>query len=537
MMKIVEKITRARKVFKFESNLLESHKTKVAHIEFTSNCNLRCVYCHASQPNYKGSNLHYGRIEDVKEVFKKRGVTRVCMNGHGETTLYHDWHLYCNNFLDDGLSLVITSNFAKKFSDDEIDTLSRFAGIEISCDTCHPRLFEKLRRGNHLHTLCSNISKLKTIAQEKARSLPTLSFSCVVSDQNIFHLQEFVDFSLNLGIRHFNFCNLIKYPDIKNAMNPKHISELSPDLLLKAQETLFRTFATLDDLGIEYHYQQGLLDSLKFKMKSLNEPPTVNTKTGDKPFRYSSPQREGQTRDCLEPWEFVMISSESEVYPCCGHAPVYKLGKYQSLREVFNNIPMKVLRQRLLDGDLPEDCLYCTRAGWTSTQNLQKRVHAYLNPARNIFLFKKPYIKINTFKEFNLTYQRGWYDLENDITITDSDCRQWRWTSKRASCTLTNPRKNGLLIIRGACPIQDSKEFKIILKLNSTDLDEFCFKTSKFYIEYLIGADRMGDDEQLVLEISTDRTFIPANIDPQSDDRRELGLQVFHLFFGEKKQC
>ncbi len=542
---ITKKISRVPELLPHAMNLLESPRTNVAHVEFTSKCNIRCVYCPSSHPQYQNIDMDIETLESVTEALKKRGAKIVCVNGGGETTIYKDWHRYCNKLLDEGLSLVITSNFAKEFSAEEIHTLSQFKSIEISCDTSDPVLFKKLRRGNNLQTLCANISRLKAAAAEKKLPLPVLSFSCVVSDQNIFQLPDLVAFGKQLGISHFNFCNLIKYPDLKEAINPQHITEMPPGLLLKAKESLVETFKLLRDSGIKYHVQQGLLDSLEHKIQAINAPaPTPpSPQVPNVPLRYSSPQKEGQTRNCLDPWEFVMIRANAEVLPCCGHAPVYTLGKRQSLLEVFNNIPMQTLRRQLLTGDLPIDCINCTRMGWTSTHNLQKRVQEFLYPPLRFFRGwlwhpQPKYTKTDTFREFESTYEDGWYDPETDLSIEDPRCRHWRWTSKQAHCILANPRRDALLILRGARPLPILVNQSIRLELNSSCLDEFRLRASNFYIEYVIPAEMMGGDEKITLKISTDKTFIPSEVNPQTTDSRELGIQVHELFFGQRdRRC
>ena len=44
----------------------------------------------------------------------------------------------------------------------------------------------------------------------------------------------------------------------------------------------------------------------------------------------------------------------------------------------------------------------------------------------------------------------------------------------------------------------------------------------------------MGENDKIILEISTDKTFIPSEVDSQATDSRELGVQVYDLFFGKK---
>ncbi len=554
---------RAKNFFNIEqahgTDLLESPWTKVAHIEFTSRCNLRCVFCYASQPEYKGMDLDVETMENVIEALKTRNPKVVCVNGHGETTIYKDWHLYCNKMLNAGIPLHIISNFAREFSYEELKTLSRFKSIEISCDTNDPKLFRKMRRGADLKTLCLNILRLQMITIKEGRKSPNISFSCVVSDQNVLNLLDYVAFGKALGVTYFNFCNLTKYPDLEHTLNPKHITEMPVELLHEVEASLTETFEFLESSNIGFHFQQGLMDTFKEKIQNLNGVPAQNDSTvkesevekneihGDPekmesvrreetgPHRYSSTSQEAQTRDCLDPWEFIMVQANKDVLPCCWHQPIYSLGSKQSLSEVFNKTQIKKLRREILTGRLSLDCMNCPSKGWTTIDNLQKKVWHYLNPGIYKLLFPKiPDIKPDILQAFKLVYDQGWYDSETNLNIKNPDWQRWRWTSKKAVCLLKNPKRDAILIIRGSIDKLKHEEQTIIIKIKDKILDEFIPGTAKFFKEYALTPGIMGNDDSIELTLETDKTFIPSVSEPQSEDKRELGMQIYELFLGEK---
>lgn len=93
-------------------DLLSSPVTPHVHLELTSRCNLRCIYCAVSQPGYKGSDFPLASLEYLIEQVKVRGTTSIAVNGHGETTFIPEWFRATNLFADAGFSLALTSNFA-----------------------------------------------------------------------------------------------------------------------------------------------------------------------------------------------------------------------------------------------------------------------------------------------------------------------------------------------------------------------------------------------------------------------------------------
>lgn len=528
----------------FARNLLETHRTRTLHIEFTSRCNLRCVFCCASQPGYQGTDLEPEILDNLIRSIKKQRVKVLSVNGHGETTIYPNWHRHCNQLLDIGAPLHIISNFARPFSDEEIRTLARFKTIEISCDTADPGLFRKMRRGAELHRIYANIKRLESAAEQQHRRWPEISFSCVVSDKNVLGLKDYVVFGKRLGVSHFNFCNLTKYPDIPGALQLNHITEMPAQLLPAAEASLMETFDFLDASGISYHVQQGLLDSLREKIQSLKNPrtpaaaPKPGTEPGPEPeiHRYSCSQapRKDMTRDCLDPWSFVLVQSDREVLPCCWHPPIGTLGKRQHLSEVINNTIIKELRYKLLNGDLPDHCQNCPTRGWTTTKKLQKKVRRYLNPLTGWLSFaSKAKIERQKLNPLAIRYGHGWYPMETDNAINQSQWQQWRWTAKRAVCLLPKPKRDALLILRGGVDKLKHRDQHIRVLLDGELMDEFVPPSGKFSREYVVTPRMMGQREEVPLVIETDKTFVPDQLNPGCNDTRELGVQFYEMFFGE----
>lgn len=568
----------------FHPDLLESNRTEIAHIEFTSRCNLRCVFCAASQPGYIENDLDGATIDACIEALKTRDITILTASGHGETTTYKDWHIYCRKMSDAGFPLHIISNFAKDLTPEEVAAFCDFQSIEISCDSSDPLLFKKLRRGADLKTLCLNIHKIRSYAIKYKKQPPLFSFSCVVSDQNIFQLPDLAYFARSLGVEHFNFCNLNKYKDIENTLNPRHVTTISPELFPKAKQALDDTFAFLKMSGMRYHYQHGFVEAMaervkKQKITATNPPsptpnpnPAISLPTSPQPTQSTQPPQPTQpavtttpapikkiepvislnnntplppprtrlapqtkTRDCLDPWNFIMIQSNRDVVPCCWYHPIVTLGKNQLLDEAFNNTQVKQLRHDLLTGDLSIKCINCPSRGWTTVKKLKRKVRNYLNPGLGKFLFfKKTKIKPDILNEFQLVYLQGWYPTETDNNCPDPDWKTWRWIVEKADCKTTNPRKNGLLIIQGMVEKHIIPAQKIWIKLNDIILDEFTPHSDKFYRELIIPAEMMKNNPEILLTIETDHVFIPSQVNPDSQDHRPLGLRVYRLFFGER---
>lgn len=124
--------------------------------------------------------------------------------------------------------------------------------------------------------------------------------------------------------------------------------------------------------------------------------------------------------------------------------------------------------------------------------------------------------------------ESGWYDEEVD---QNNPLRKWRWTSREAKCVIDNPRRDALLVVKGAANITDVKDQKIIFKINGQPFDEFIPNESLFEKSYPIQKEMLGDKDEFILSIAVNEPFVPAKIRPGSKDERELGLQISFIYF------
>lgn len=127
-----------------------------------------------------------------------------------------------------------------------------------------------------------------------------------------------------------------------------------------------------------------------------------------------------------------------------------------------------------------------------------------------------------------IIYDRGWFDFEID---PESRLKRWRWTAKEARCVVDNPHRDALLVIKGGVEKDILKDQKVIFKINDLILEEFIPGKSHFEKFYRIGKEMLGEKEQFSLIISTDKTFIPARVNPDTKDERELGIKVSFIYF------
>ncbi len=150
------------------------------------------------------------------------------------------------------------------------------------------------------------------------------------------------------------------------------------------------------------------------------------------------------------------------------------------------------------------------------------------NKSKKDILVKKIKILPPPLNTPEIIYEDGWYDLEIN---PGSYLKQWRWTSKEGRCIIDNPRRDALLVIKGGINLEALDDQKITFKINDFVLDEFIPETSFFEKSYNIKKEMLGEEDEFYLTISTDKTFVPSEISPNSMDDRELGVKISFLYF------
>ena len=127
-----------------------------------------------------------------------------------------------------------------------------------------------------------------------------------------------------------------------------------------------------------------------------------------------------------------------------------------------------------------------------------------------------------------IIYETGWHEQEID---PKAPLRKWRWIDGEARCIVDNPHRDSLLVIRGGVNKQAIPDQKVTFKINDMVLDEFVPDEVTFEKSYTVKKEMLGEKDAFTLTIAVDKTFIPAQVFPQSTDKRELGCMISLIYF------
>lgn len=244
-------------------------------LELTSRCNLRCIYCAVSQPDYQGTDLQITREEIVEQIVSL-GPSEFQISGHGETTLVPGWVELAQALLKRGLAVTMITHLNKQLSEEEVDTFSRFKRITVSCDTNDPAIYGRLRRGGRLERVANNIRRIIAACGRDGILTPHIGLNCTATHINVLGVPDLVNWAADLGASSVALTNLEEYPVIPDVEHPIHPSKVDPVGALAALRK-GREIATAR--GIGYCLMGDLEDALVEAVAEL-EAQTAQDGTG-----------------------------------------------------------------------------------------------------------------------------------------------------------------------------------------------------------------------------------------------------------------
>jgi len=251
-------------------SLLNPGPISRVRIDLTERCNLRCTYCAVSANSYRGvdmvAELADKTIAAITALAQHNQLSSIDVNGHGETTFLPDWVQRIEPLFAISSRVQIQSNFAKEFSEHELDALARMQRIVVSIDSADPAILRKYRRRVDLRRIITNVAGVRARAGKNGDNPPQIDFACGLYDKNTPHVEGLAHLAVELGVQAVHFWNLQSYPhfatELAEEERVRGLDELEDSEFELCMSALISALGVLGEAGIVVTATGGFIEAL-----------------------------------------------------------------------------------------------------------------------------------------------------------------------------------------------------------------------------------------------------------------------------------
>ena len=346
--------------------LAKNFNISVVQLELTACCNLRYAYSQESNPVHENADLNFVAVEAALSFILMIKPMQVHINGNGEPTLSASWLIVCERLLAAGIKVRLTTNFSKRFTEEEIRILSKLHEIQISLDALNEKKLNATHNKVDVRNVITNLVKLHQVfldnlLHDSDHKEPVISFNFLLSPENFSELEDIIFLATVLKIKIINIDT-----GLKNSLPNNQVTLTDFSCLPFIQKKNISQYVIYcDELAKELGRQLWIGDRLQEILQIPNDQYSISV---------SAPAL-GETRRCFAPWMFLQLNAQQTIQPCY-RAPI-KLEPFENKQDILNYLhseSLEMLRYSLLNGNLNAICQHCRKKPIVSVETFRKAV-------------------------------------------------------------------------------------------------------------------------------------------------------------------
>jgi MoaA/NifB/PqqE/SkfB family radical SAM enzyme len=310
-------------------------------VEVTSKCNLSCRMCNIHHDAKSGIMMNKELLEKTFELAETANV--VSPFGLGEPLLHPDIVRIVGRFKSVGTFVGLVTNgmllnerISRGFIENRLDQLV------VSVDAADPDLFAKIRRGADLQKISDNITTLNHLKQTLRAGNPSLALNVVVQSANFSQLPQIIHLAEKWDIHFITFVPVTAHEHIPEIQN-----ETVSHRVDRWQETLELCRREAGSAGISIETWQ-----LSHVLRGA-----------------SSDELYKETVPCPEPFRFIGIRANGDLFPCCNwdlNDPLATFSGIESItlsdfEKAWRNQKWQELREMVISNRYPDQCRKCMK--------------------------------------------------------------------------------------------------------------------------------------------------------------------------------
>ena len=296
-------------------------------IEASSNCNLRCPSCSLSYEQNAGRHMSVAEFTSILDRLPAK-PDAISLNGIGEPLINPHFLELVDILAQRGIECSFFTNgtlLVPRLRDAIVERMNvTFVGI--SCDGAHKSTFEMLRFGSKFENWKGLVKDFLAAAHGRAMRPIQTMMSTVLSRGNLCEIPDIIALAGELGFRSI------------------HLADMMPNGSVPASMALTDEDRAKLDLPSLQKLGQGLGVDVTASLVRHDKPPKSRF-------------------NCFQPWEYMMVSAEGDVLPCCvivGSDKALTMGNIfrQSFAEIWDGKEFRNFRKTTADGTNPL-CAIC----------------------------------------------------------------------------------------------------------------------------------------------------------------------------------
>ncbi len=317
----------------------------VVGVEFTSVCNLRCLYCNVSAPGFQGKHTDPALLHTAHRLVSEEKPRWMNFTGIGELTVMPRWHEAVKPFMGiPSMMKALTTNLQKIMDDGEIAALAAFDQISISIDTADAKLLRRIRGNSELRNITTNLTRLRAHAIKEKRRPPSLRFNVVVTTNNALTLVDLAAYAVACGIDDLLLIDLNDRDFFIQEDAIGHVSRLG--------DAEFAAFSQQLDQARQLLAAHGKSVVLSGDLEHY-----IQARQSGQAARGLA---RGQTRLCRHLWNYAVIKEDGRLSHCCANILSSGSLNASSFADLMDTDVLRAYRRALIQGqDLPASCLNC----------------------------------------------------------------------------------------------------------------------------------------------------------------------------------
>jgi len=315
------------------------------HVEMdiTSRCNIRCVMCYHSFPEFAHSKavlLPVDTFDRMAAALLPRAHTLTLSLGSEPTTSPYFIPILRKAAAHRVPNLSFFTN-ATLFNDEMVAAILETGVTEVcvSIDGATAATYESIRRGARFQEVIGNVRRLIHARTARGRREPRVRFDVVMMKRNVHELAAIVELAASLGVDAINFFHMVTYDGLGTESQSLRWHQDLSDLWLG------RAVARAAQLRLPIAARPSLFEDDRRAPAAGPESPCAPT-----PY-------------CMYPFFHVSINSGGHVLPCPfahGEAPFGTLTPDTPFEAIWFGARFSELRRRILNHDPPDMCRRCS---------------------------------------------------------------------------------------------------------------------------------------------------------------------------------